>query len=95
MNGMKVKLRLFAQFREVFGGEVVLDVLERTNLIEAIRKLSARSAEGEHVLFDEKGALRDHIVLMRNGKRVDTTEAGSVALEDGDEIAVFPPVAGG
>jgi molybdopterin synthase sulfur carrier subunit len=32
---------------------------------------------------------------MRNGKRLDTAEADHTSLSDGDEIAVFPPVAGG
>ena len=30
---------------------------------------------------------------MRNGKRVETADAATVNVADGDEIAVFPPVA--
>jgi molybdopterin converting factor small subunit len=32
---------------------------------------------------------------MKNGKRIDTLDAPQTTIEDGDEIAVFPPVAGG
>jgi sulfur-carrier protein len=35
------------------------------------------------------------VILMRNGKRVDAAKASAVIVSDGDEIAVFPPVAGG
>jgi molybdopterin converting factor small subunit len=32
---------------------------------------------------------------MKNGRRIDNTDAGKTRIGDGDEIAVFPPVAGG
>jgi molybdopterin converting factor small subunit len=32
---------------------------------------------------------------MRNGKRIDISDAVTTKVSDGDEIAVFPPVAGG
>jgi molybdopterin synthase sulfur carrier subunit len=35
------------------------------------------------------------VILMRNGKRVELRDAGSTVVSEGDEIAVFPPVAGG
>ncbi len=41
------------------------------------------------------GALRDYVILMRNGVRIEHDEAEATPVEDGDELAVFPPVAGG
>jgi molybdopterin converting factor small subunit len=32
---------------------------------------------------------------MKNGKRIDIADAAKTPVADGDEIAVFPPVAGG
>ena len=41
------------------------------------------------------GALRDYVIVMRNGRRIEHDEAEATPVEDGDELAVFPPVAGG
>jgi molybdopterin synthase sulfur carrier subunit len=35
------------------------------------------------------------VILMKNGRRIDTADAATTLIADGDEIAVFPPVAGG
>jgi molybdopterin converting factor small subunit len=32
---------------------------------------------------------------MKNGRRIDIADAAKTSVNDGDEIAVFPPVAGG
>ncbi|MDO9324482.1 MAG: MoaD/ThiS family protein [Methanoregula sp.] len=32
---------------------------------------------------------------MKNGKRIELGDAADTPVTDGDEIAVFPPVAGG
>jgi len=32
---------------------------------------------------------------MQNGQRVETSDAAAIPVADGDEIAIFPPVAGG
>jgi molybdopterin synthase sulfur carrier subunit len=92
---MKVRVRFFAQFRELFGGDAMLDLPEETSVLGAVRQLALQAEEGKKALFEESGELREYIVLMRNGKRIETDEAGEILLGDGDEIAVFPPVAGG
>jgi molybdopterin converting factor small subunit len=39
--------------------------------------------------------IRDFVIMMRNGKRVETIDAEETQVADGDEIAVFPPFSGG
>jgi molybdopterin synthase sulfur carrier subunit len=95
MTTITVKARLFAQFREIFGGEVFLSLAPGTMVAGAVRQLASRSADGKKAIFDENGGIREYVVLMRNGKRIETAEADTIPLADGDEIAVFPPVAGG
>lgn len=92
---MTVKIRFFARFRELLGTDIVVDAAAGTRFNDLIRDIAAKNREGYDEIFDEKGTFRDFVVLMKNGKRIDTLDAPQTTIEDGDEIAVFPPVAGG
>ena len=92
---MKVKVRFFARFRELLGTDIIAEPAAGTPLAALVAGVAKKNGEGYDAIFDEHGAFREFVILMRNGKRVETVDAGSVAVADGDEIAVFPPVAGG
>lgn len=92
---MKVKIRFFARFRELLGTDIIAAPRGGATIASLVADVAKKNAAGYDAIFDEQGALRDYVIVMRNGKRVETSDAGSVAVADGDEIAVFPPVAGG
>jgi molybdopterin synthase sulfur carrier subunit len=92
---MNIQVMAFAQFRELIGSDIRADWEEGTSLGTLLTNLGARSDEARHALFDEKGVVRNHVILMVNGMRIDAEDADGTILGDGDTIAVFPPVAGG
>lgn len=92
---MEIRVRFFARFREIFGPEVVIRTDEGSSLLGVIRAIASNDERRQMALFDEHGVLRRFVILMRNGRRIEHAEAESLKLEDGDEIAVLPPVAGG
>jgi molybdopterin synthase sulfur carrier subunit len=92
---MKARIRFFARFRELLGAEVIAEPAPGTALAALIRDIARGNGEGYDAIFDERGAFREHVILMRNGKRVEAADAEKMVLADGDEIAVFPPVSGG
>ncbi|MDD3372338.1 MAG: MoaD/ThiS family protein [Methanoculleus bourgensis] len=92
---MKVTLRFFARFGELLGKNRVVDAPENTSLADIVRDAASQNGEGYGSIFDEQGKFRDYVILMRNGKRVSAAAAERTALSEGDEVAVFPPVAGG
>jgi molybdopterin synthase sulfur carrier subunit len=92
---MKVRIRFFARFRELLGAEVVAEPAPGTDLAAAVREVARRNGEGYDAIFDERGSFREHVILMRNGKRVEAADAERTLVAEGDEIAVFPPVSGG
>ncbi len=92
---MTVKIRFFARFRELLGNDLITEVKAGTMFTPLITTLAQKNPEGYSALFDENGAFREFVILMKNGKRVDIADAAQTPVEDGDEIAVFPPVAGG
>lgn len=95
MSKITVKTRLFAQFREKFGGAVPLHLESGTTILGAITEIASGVPDGKKAFFEDDGSIREYVVLMQNGKRIETTEAATTRLADGDELAVFPPVAGG
>jgi sulfur-carrier protein len=92
---MKVKVRFFARFRELLGTDIIAGPSTGTMLAALIADIARKNREGYDAIFDEHGMFREFVILMRNGKRVELADASIIPVADGDEIAVFPPVAGG
>ncbi|WP_435333870.1 ubiquitin-like small modifier protein 1 [Haloarchaeobius sp. TZWWS8] len=92
---MNLQLRFFANFREAVGqktierefdGEVtVAHVL--TALEEEFDGLDGELLDGEEI--------RPQLSVLKNGRDVTHMNGTGTALEDGDTLSVFPPVAGG
>jgi molybdopterin synthase sulfur carrier subunit len=92
---VKVRVRFFARFRELLGTDITVETAPGTALASLVRDVAQRSREGYDAIFDDRGAFREFVILMRNGKRVEAADAEKTMVTDGDEIAVFPPVSGG
>ena len=92
---MTVKIRFFARFRELLGTDIVTEVAPETMFTHLITTVARRNPEGYAAIFDKNGTFHDFVILMKNAKRVELTDAATTPVADGDEIAVFPPVAGG
>ncbi|MEM1995132.1 MAG: MoaD family protein [Nitrososphaerales archaeon] len=46
-------------------------------------------------LLDQKGTLRDGLVMLVNGNAVDASDLSSLKLKDGDLVVILPPIGGG
>ncbi len=71
---------------ELPGGSTVFDGV--TSLVSA-------NPAAKEALIDENGTIRSHIIIMVNRKRLPNRGREQELLQDGDELAIFPPVAGG
>ena len=71
---------------ELSGGSTVLD---------GVTRLVSTNSAAKEALIDENGAIRSHVIIMVNRKRLPNREREQELLQDGDELAIFPPVAGG
>jgi len=90
-----VKIRFFARFRELLGTDIVTDVEPDTKFTTLIMTIAQKNPTGYAAIFDENGTFHEFVILMKNGKRIEIADAAETVVADGDEIAVFPPVAGG
>jgi sulfur-carrier protein len=98
MRGIDVKItfRTFAAFGEAIGKremELSLPPGEKIGgLLESL--CSAHPALRGH-LFDTTGQIRPYIVILKNGRSVSSLQQLDTVIDEGDAIAVFPPVGGG
>jgi len=88
----KIKVRLFANFREFtktgelnIEGNTVRDVLER---------ICSKYPGLENILFKD-GNLQPYVNIFLNGGNILESGGLDSSLKQGDEVAIFPPVSGG
>lgn len=90
---MQLELRFFANFREAAGRKTVQREYEDGSRAgDVLREL--QSEFGEMDLFED-GDLREYLTILHNGKDIAHLDGLETKLEDGDELSVFPPIAGG
>ncbi|MCQ6962611.1 ubiquitin-like small modifier protein 1 [Methanolobus chelungpuianus] len=92
----KVKVKLFANLREI-AGESSLQ-LDGNNVQEVLFNLMGQYPALKEMIFERTGdepKLRGYINVFLNGNNVKHMESLATEVRDGDEIGVFPPVSGG
>lgn len=97
--GMKVKIRAFLTMKEAMGGLSSLELdLEKGTILSLLEVLGRKFGEKFDNQVFEPGMreLSGHVLVLVNGRNCSNLPDGlNSALEDGDELAIFPPIAGG
>ncbi len=92
---MKINVRAFANFREILGRNLSVDLKEGSTVADLLESLSRSHQQLRPAIFDESGQVREYVIIMKNRKDVSALQGLKTALEEGDEVAILPPVAGG
>jgi len=91
---MKVKVRSFAAFRSVLGGETEIELAEGASVEDLLEALCAAHESLRPLLFDEAG-LKEDVNLLVRGKSIESLQGVRTELAEGDEVALFTAAIGG
>jgi len=92
---MRIKVKFFATFRDLFGGEEEEIELESGASVQDLLNVLCDSDRCRQEIFDESGELRRHVKMLKKGRHIQFLDGVHTELEDGDVITMFPPVGGG
>jgi MoaD family protein len=89
-----MKIKLFGGLRRQVGATEL--PASGTTVRDVLANLSAAHPELGEALFGESdGDLRPHIRIIINGVDSELSEGLDTPVREGDQIAIFPPIAGG
>ena len=97
---LQVSVRFFTSLREIVGKKketLEFPEDEKVTLDRVLKTLRRRYGESfvEYVYAHETGEVRGFLQFLVNGKSASTLNRLETELEDGDVIAILPPVGGG
>ncbi len=92
---MNVKVKVFAGLRDFMPREEDVDVAGGTTVSMVLERLCGQYPGLYEELFDSPGQLKPYVNVLKNGRNVFFIGDMGTVLEDGDVLAIFPPIAGG
>ncbi len=90
-----VHVRAFARFREMFGDHFEVQVRAPATIHMVVEAVAGRNEHGIAELLDDGGTIKRSVIVLVNRERISGDGREQRAVEAGDEVALYPPVAGG
>ncbi len=94
---MKIEVKFFTSLREITGKKV--DEVQSPSAItveELLTRISEKyGKEFKEYLYNKKGKVQRHLVILVNGKSINVLQGSETELKEGDTVAILPPVGGG
>ena len=93
---MKLTVKFYAHLRGLLGENWIQVVeLQDTAKVSDLLNLLLLKSEIREVMFDENETIKSDIAILKNGREIKLLKGIDTELTHGDEISVFPQVAGG
>lgn len=94
---MKVTVKFFTSLRELTGkSQEEMRVPSAITVEELFKRLSKKYGQQfTEYVYDEKGNVRSYLQFLINGRSITTLQGFETRLEEGDRVAIIPPVGGG
>ena len=93
---IELELRFFANFRSAVGQKELTRRYDSDTVVgDVLAALESEFPELAGDVLDEHGNIKEQLSVLKNGREVVHMDGTATALDDGDRLSVFPPVAGG
>jgi molybdopterin synthase sulfur carrier subunit len=92
---ISVQVDFHATIQQVFGEKSVRLSLQSPLTVKNLLAALCTSPERQHAIFSNGGYLRSDVKILRNGRNITFLKGLDTELNNGDTIAIFPPVVGG
>ena len=94
---MKIEVKFFTNLRELTGKKVdKLEISYAITVDELITLLSNKYGKKfKEYIYDKKGELQGFLSFLVNGRNINIMQGFDTKLEEGDVVAILPPVGGG
>ena len=92
---MKIKVKFFATFRELFGGNSVELEFDEGTVMQNLLDFLCDSPERWHEMFEKQSVLKTYVKVLKDGRNIQFLDGMNTRLEEGNVISIFPPVGGG
>ena len=93
-----VHVKPLAMLRDFLGmKELSVELDEHSNVKNLLEALFRKFGNGfrEKIMDPNSNQLKHHWVVMVNGNNINSLQKLDTSLKNGDEVLIFPPVAGG
>ena len=94
-DNITITVKSFATFREVMDAQISLDLPKGATIRSLLAVLTGRYEGLAGLVFAAPETVRDFVNILRNSRNIHFLAGLDTLLEDGDAIAMFPPLAGG
>ena len=91
---MSVTVYIPTPFRRLAGNQVYVQA-EGSNVAEVLADLSSKYPGLRHMIFGEADEIAGHVNIYVNNQEIHSLQGKETPVEDGDEVAVIPAIAGG
>ncbi len=94
-TNISIQVEFHATIQKVFGEKSTRITLNSPLTVRILLEFLCTSRARHGKIFDDSGRLRSDVKILRNGRNIVFLDDLNTELNDGDKIAIFPPVTGG